>query len=83
MANMKAVNKGIKEAFGCDLGIKAVRGDGYVYFHGLHGLCGFDNVESIMTHPVSTSTEDVTRMCVENIKDYLLILADEICGESL
>jgi hypothetical protein len=84
MANMKTVNKGIKESFGCDLGIKAIRGDGYVYFYVKNPLlCGFDKVESIMTHPVNTTTEDVTRMCVENIKDYMLILVDEICGKSL
>ena len=79
MANMKAVNKGIKEAFGCDLGIKAVRGDGYVYFHGLYG---FDNVESIMTHPVSTSTEDMIRLCVDNI-DCAIESGLDIYGEEL
>ena len=68
MANMKEVNKRIKEVFGCDIGIEAVRGEGYIYFDGYYG---YDKVESIMAHPVSTNTEDVTRMCVENIKDYI------------
>jgi hypothetical protein len=78
MANMKAVNKGIKEAFGCDLGIKAVRGDGYVYFID----SGFDKIESIMTHPVSTSTEDMIRLCIDNI-DCAIESGLDIYGEEL
>ena len=64
MANMKSVNNGIKKSFLGDIGIEAVRGNGYIYFDGVNG---FDKVESIMSNPVSTSTEDAIRLCVNNI----------------
>ena len=63
MANMMVVNKAIKKQFP-DLDIEVVRGDGYVYFGGNHGL---DVVESIYAHPTVTPTGDMIRMCIENI----------------
>jgi hypothetical protein len=67
MANMAAVNKAIKSRFP-HLDIEVVRGDGYVYFDGADG---FDKIESIMTHPVYTPTDDVMRMTIEQIKHAL------------
>lgn len=64
MANFAEVNKAIKAAFP-DLNIKAVRGNGYVYFDGDDG---FDKIESIMVHPTSTSTKDMIRLVLEAIK---------------
>jgi hypothetical protein len=63
MANFSAVNKAIKKTFPT-LDIQAVRGKGYVYFDGDNG---FDRVESIYTHPTSTSTEVMIRLCVNEI----------------
>ena len=63
MANMMVVNKAIKKQFP-DLDIEAVRGDGYVYFGGDDG---FDAVESIYAHPTVTPTDDMIRMCIEEI----------------
>jgi hypothetical protein len=63
MANMMAVNKAIKQRF-ADLDIIAVRGTGYVYFDGDQG---FNSVESIYAHPTVTPTDDMIRMCIENI----------------
>jgi hypothetical protein len=65
MANFKEVNKAVKKQFS-KLDIEVVRGVGYLYFGGNDG---FNKLESIMAHPTSTSTEDVTRMCFEEIKD--------------
>ena len=67
MANFKMVNKAVKEKFPT-LDIEVVRGDGYVYFIGDDG---YDTLESIYTHPVSTSTEDVTRLCIDEIESSL------------
>ena len=64
MANMKSVNNGIKKSFLGDIGIEAVRGNGYIYFDGANG---FDKVESIMSNPASISTEDAIRLCINNI----------------
>lgn len=65
MANFAAVNKALKAAYPT-LDIKAVRGEGYVYFDGDQV---FDNVESIYSHPTSTPTDDMIRMCIENIEE--------------
>jgi hypothetical protein len=65
MANFKQVNAIIKAAFPARE-IEAVRGEGYVYFDGKDG---FDIVDSIWSAPASTSTEDMARMALENIKD--------------
>lgn len=64
MANFREVNKAVKAAYP-DLKIEVVRGEGYVYFAGDDG---FDKIESIPTHPVSTSTETLIRMCLEVIE---------------
>lgn len=64
MADMKKVNKAIQDAFP-ELNIEAVRGKGYVYFDGTDG---FDRLESIYSNPVSTPTESMIRMCLENIR---------------
>ena len=67
MANMREVNRAIKAAFPA-LQIEAVRGDGYIYFIGDDG---FDKIRSIYTHPVSTSTATLVRMCLERIAEEL------------
>lgn len=63
MANFRSVNKAIKEAYP-NLDIKAIRGEGYVYFDGEDG---FDQVASIYTHPTSTTTEAMIRFCMYEI----------------
>lgn len=63
MANFKQINKAIKKEFP-NLDIKAVRGDGYIYFDGADGL---DIVDSIMAHPPSLYTEDAIRLCIFEI----------------
>lgn len=67
MANFKEVNKAIKTMFP-NLNIDIVRGDGYIYYDGDE----FDNIDSLYTHPVSTPTDDVIRLCVDDIEDYLI-----------
>lgn len=64
MADMAAVNRVIRQRFP-DLDIKAVRGDGYVYFTGADGF----DVESIYSNPPTTTTGAMIRMCVENIEE--------------
>jgi len=63
MANMRAVNKAIKAAYP-GLQIEAVRGDGYVYFDGNDG---FDKIESVYCHSVTTATEDMIRVVLDAI----------------
>lgn len=70
MANMREVNKAIKAAHP-ELKVEAVRGDGYVYFDGE----GFDEIPSIYSNPVGTSTADMIRMCVEAVSEYSRIKA--------
>lgn len=65
MANMREVNKAIKQRFP-DLEIEAVRGDGYVYF--VHSD-KYDQLPSIYAHPPSTPTNEMIRLCVEQIED--------------
>lgn len=67
MANMTHVNRYIKANFP-ELDIKAVRGDGYVYFDGDDG---FDKVESIYVHAPSISTIDLVDLCMEQIQDSI------------
>jgi len=62
MANFRQVNVQIKRHHE---GIELVRGDGYAYFDGVNG---FDKIDSIWSHPTSTSTEDMTRMALAAIK---------------
>lgn len=68
MANMTHVNQYIKANFP-ELDIKAVRGDGYVYFDGDDG---FDKVESIYVHAPSICTNDLVDLCLEQIQDAYL-----------
>ena len=63
MANFAAVNKALKAAHPA-LNIEVVRGQGYVYFGGDDG---FDKIDSIFVHPVSISTEDLTRIVIEAV----------------
>ncbi|WOF81750.1 hypothetical protein P5704_028255 (plasmid) [Pseudomonas sp. FeN3W] len=63
MANFAAVNKAIKNAYPT-LDIQAVRGKGYVYFDGDDG---FDKFKSIYSHPTSTTTDTMIRLCLNEI----------------
>ena len=63
MANFAAVNKAIKKTFPT-LDIQAVRFKGYVYFDGDDG---FDKINSIYSHPTSTSTDTMIRLCLNEI----------------
>lgn len=67
MANMREVNKAIKKQFP-DKDIEAVRGDGYIFFDGDDG---FDKIQSIFSNPTTTSTPDMIRMVLEQIREYL------------
>lgn len=69
MANFAAVNKALKAAYPL-LDIEAVRGQGYVYFGGNDG---FDKIDSIFVHPVSTSTSDMTRFVMEAVSAQVAI----------
>lgn len=64
MANFKQVNKAVRQRFP-ELDIEVVRGVGYVYFCGEDG---FDKIDSIMTHPTSTSTDEMIRLCIDEIE---------------
>ena len=68
MANMTHVNQYIKANFP-ELDIKAVRGDGYVYFDGDDG---FDKVESLMVSSTSVDTDTLVDMVIEQIQDACL-----------
>jgi hypothetical protein len=63
MANFLAVNKALKKAFP-NLDIKAVRGNGYVYFDGNDG---FDKVNSIYVNPTSINTAEMIQIAIEAI----------------
>jgi len=63
MANFLAVNKALKKAFP-NLDIKAVRGNGYVYFDGDDG---FDKVNSIYVHPSSINTAEMIELVLEAV----------------
>ncbi len=73
MANFLAVNKALKKAFP-NLDIKAVRGNGYVYFDGDDG---FDKVNSIYVHPSSISTAEMIQIVIETVS-YQQEQTDEI-----
>jgi hypothetical protein len=64
MANFNKVNAAVKKQYP-SMDIQVVRGVGYVYFNGEDG---FDIVDSIYSHPVSTTTDDMVKMVIENIK---------------
>lgn len=67
MANMTVVNKAIKTKFPT-LDIQVIRGDGYIYFDGKDG---FDKIDSTYVNPVSTSTETVIKLVIQDIEHYL------------
>lgn len=67
MARFDKVNREIKKLFP-ELDIEAVRGEGYVYFDGTDG---FGEIDSIMTNPATTSSEDLIEMCTTEIKDKI------------
>lgn len=67
MANFKLVNAAVKKKYPA-LDVEVVRGKGYVYFFGEDA---FDKIDTLYTHPTSTSTEDMIRMVFENIDDSL------------
>jgi hypothetical protein len=66
MANMKEVNKYIKTNYP-NLEIEAVRGEGYVYF-----VSKDHEINSIYAHPVSTDTNTMADLVLEEIQSYLL-----------
>lgn len=63
MANFTSVNKAIKDSYPT-LELKAVRGNGYVYFDGKDG---FDKIASVYSSPTGTSTETMIRFCLREI----------------
>jgi hypothetical protein len=63
MANFAAVNRALKKAFP-NLDIKAVRGNGYVYFAGNDG---FDKVNSIYVNPTSITTAEMIQIVFEDV----------------
>lgn len=67
MANFQEVNKAVKSKYP-NLDIEVVRGEGYIYFSGDDA---FDKVQPIMAHPVSTSTEDVIRLVLDELEEAL------------
>lgn len=66
MANMKDVNRGIKSNFP-QYEIQAFRGDCYVWF-----VFGVHQIDSLYVNPVTTSTNDLIDLCLEQIQDYLI-----------
>lgn len=66
MANFKIVNQEIKREFPT-VDVEVIRGEGYIYYIG----SDVESIDSLYTHPVSTSTDDVVCMCIEDIKDFL------------
>lgn len=66
MANFKEVNKFVKTNFP-SIDVEVVRGEGYVYYFGNDS----DKLESIMTHPTSTSTEDLCYLVAQDLSDLI------------
>jgi len=64
MANFKKVNLRIKKEFPC-MDIEVVRGVGYFYYSGDHG----ESLDSVMAHPVSTSTDEIIKMAIADVYD--------------
>jgi hypothetical protein len=60
---MAQVNKAIRKRFP-KRHIEAIRGDGYVWF------CGLDTdvIASVFANPPTTPTEDMIRICIEEIE---------------
>ncbi|MBY8968787.1 hypothetical protein J1G33_00110 [Pseudomonas sp. P867] len=71
MANFAAVNKAIKKAFPT-LDIQAIRCKGYVFFGGNDG---FDKIESIYSHPTSTSRNFNMDLDARRINEQKIIIA--------
>lgn len=67
MANFKQVNAAVKAKFP-NVDVTVVRGVGYVYFSTGES---FVEPQSIVCHPVNTSTEDLTKWCIEQVEDWL------------
>lgn len=66
MANFKQVNKALKTTIN-GLDIEVVRGEGYVYFCGDVGI----DIPSVYSHPTSTTTDDMIRLCRWQIEKHL------------
>lgn len=60
MANFRAVNKAVRAQLGPSAP-EVIRGVGYFYY-------ADDAAESVMAHPTSTSTEDVIRMALADLR---------------
>lgn len=69
MANFKQVNKTIKATFP-NLKVEAVRGDGYVWFDMSATPIETEPVESIMVHPFSCNTKELTQLVTEHLEEY-------------
>ena len=69
MANFKQVNKAIKATFS-NLKVQAVRGDGYVWFDMAAAPIEAEPVESIVVHPLSCNTKDLTQLVIEHLEEY-------------
>lgn len=67
MANFAEVNKAIKTAYP-NADIQAVRFKDYVFFEGVDG---WDNIRSVYSHPTSTPTESMSRLCMVAIDDAI------------
>ena len=68
MAQFHKVNATIKQQYP-DLNVEAVPcPNQYVYFCGRDGL---GKVDSVFAHPFSTTTEDMTRLCLWAVEDSL------------
>lgn len=74
MANMRDVNKAIKQWFP-NLEIEAVRGDGYVYF--VHSD-KYEQLESVYANPPTTPTGEMIRLCLEQIQDIQPANSEEV-----
>jgi len=66
MANFKEVNKAIKARFP-DCNIEMVRGCGYAYY----GLNGYDKINSVFSHPTTTTTDEMIEFAIQDISEYL------------
>jgi len=47
-----------------------VRGDGYVWFDMAAAPIEAEPIESIVVHPLSCSTKDLTQLVIEHLKEY-------------
>ena len=75
MAVFREVNKAIQKHVAekhphKDIVIEAVRGAGYVYFNPLE-------IPSVYAHPIGTSTEDMVRLCCQEVDAFLQSLGGD------